>query len=124
MNDDDLPAIIDEQTPTGALRAFARGIELPDENGDRDAKRPPAVQMRMMLRIAKVNAVPFERAWAKAWENIAWPHPTEHRQEWKYVLSIMREVFHDGYEDRDPAARLTAISAVEALDLHDHQAAA
>lgn len=105
--------------PPGSHRAFARGVEILDEQGRKDPKREPHVQMRLMLAAAKRNGVPFERAWSKAWENIAWPHPTSERQEWKRTLGIMREVWRDAYEGHDPAARLTSVNAIEALDLHD-----
>jgi hypothetical protein len=64
------------------------------------SRETPATQMRILLTRLRDNNLPFERAWDRAWKKVKWPHPTEHRVEWKATLEETREVWHACYERR------------------------
>lgn len=62
------------------------------------AKHPlPCHQMRVMLAASKRAGVPFDRAWASAYERVRWPHDTGHRTEWKAVLIETQVVWERAY---------------------------
>ena len=63
-------------------------------------RESPARQMRILLQRLRANNLPFETAWDRAWKKVKWPHPTEHRIEWKATLEETRPVWHACYERR------------------------
>lgn len=73
----------------------------------REERFTPAVQLRLLLTGFRKHGVPFDRAWARGFDRIVWPHDTEARVEWKDILSASRDEWSLAYERLPaPAVRI------------------
>lgn len=72
--------------------------------------------MRLRLTTAKAAGVPFDRAWALAWERIRWGHNSLARRMEKRAIAAVRPAWQRAYEDTDADRRDG--SAVVLLDTH------
>jgi hypothetical protein len=61
-------------------------------------KAAPPTQMRELLSASRRAGIAFDRAWATAWNQVRWPHDTEHRREWKELLDGDRLAWQAAYE--------------------------
>lgn len=92
----------------------------PPKNRSRvsNPKAAPPTQMRELLTASRRADIVFDRAWAVAWQQIRWPHATEHRIEWKELLELDRDEWQRAYE-RTGATNRSLMALAMLLSLNE-----
>lgn len=109
-------------------RGYAPGQYEMDDWLCRECQRSPAVQVRVLLNVARGLDATFEQAWGYAlgcapYQEpdgreglVRWPHDTDHRTEWKRVFADADavDVWRSAYAFEAPShgeERLTSLVA-------------